>query len=478
LAVGGAFGVKALIEAIKRLKEHTPRKRKNIQKESMLKQANRWSRELAELDSQNTPEAKEKMLRIKSRLYRGLPTDVSKLDTITLRAIRHILKNTKNPRVLKDIATKQTNEHIILRRAIEREMAEGQTFEGALKILKAEPERAGWWSATRLVEHEPGPTDSKFSRRGFEGDALWGYDPLHGDVVIKKTHLHPEVTKFRKSGPIKLKPSLTKKTISPYAGQLDEKALSSGSRIQEKIDLMREYPSIMANVIRPTQTGYVMPRLNAAEDLPPEKLKPLLKDFVDRLWRDMHPYDKLFTNKKEITHQILEGNPKEKWDGTYRRIFGNRTPITLRNGTAIEDYHLGNLMLNDRGKMVISDPQLSHRGSRWNRHMAGVGLAGLGAAGLGLGVSGLRHLLHRKKIEPDATDLTLGGVGVASLFAAKKMRDHAWNTKRLTPMRGAYAAPLFALGGASLGALGLRNLLGKKKKQNYENASEQSGQEI
>lgn len=477
LGVGGIFAIKALLEARNRLKENTPGKRRlaaqqAITKESMLKTANRFSKVLAELEAENTPEAKAKMERIKERLKKGLPKSTDKIDPITFRAIKKLLKDKKNPKTLDAIKHSPQTEHMLVRRGLEAERAKGVSKDQALKNLESVPERAGWRAATRLVENEPGPKDSKFSRRGFEGDALWGFNPEEGDVVIKKTHLHPKTTKYRKSGPIPVKPSLTKETIAPFAGQLDPKAMSSGAPIQEKIKLMQKYPDIMARIIAPTQTGYVMPRLKSIEEMEEKELAPLMKNFIDRLWKRMHPYDRFFTSKKEIEHQIHEGNPKEKWNGRYRKIFGNRTPITLRDGTAIEDYHKGNLMIDDKGKIVISDPQLSHRGSRWNRQLATAGVAGLGIGGLSLAAAALRKIKNREKIDPDKTDVGLGALGAGSLIGARIARNRGWAHHGKTPMRTGAMAPLLGLGGLSIGALGLKSLMGgKKDKQELQPAT-------
>jgi hypothetical protein len=334
----------------------------------------------------------------------------------------------------------------------------------ALESLRKNPEKASWRSAARVTEKQPGPRED-FSRRGFEGDALFGFDPQHGDVVVKKTHMHDDTTKYRGGKPIKVKPSLDPKLVSNVPGELHPHALSSGAPIQEKIDLMQKYPDIMAGVIRPTNTGYVMPKLTPVDELKGTKeLKPHVDDFVDRLWENLHPYDKVFRSKDEIKKQISEGNPKEKWNGLYRKLFGNRTPLTLDNGTAIEDYHLGNLLLDHKGKLVNADPQLSHRGSLLNRHLA---LGGLGAGALGAGAEAA-HMLGKEKGEkysPDKMDVALAGGALGGGVGALLSKHYEWVKNRRTPLRTKGLAPSLALGGLSLGALGIKNLLERKEQQ-------------
>jgi hypothetical protein len=213
-----------------------------------------------------------------------------------------------------------------------------------------------------------------------------------------------------------------------------------------------------------------MPKLTPIDDLKkdPKRLKPILNDFIDRLWEDMHPYDKMVRSKKEIYHQIMEGNPKDKWGGHYRKMFGNRTPITLADGTAIEDYHLGNLLLDDKGKLVIADPQLSHRGSTLGRHMFTTGL-GLGGAGLAaLAAKEINNLANGDLPKPDKTDLALSATAAAGGLGALLAKHHGWVKNRLTPLRAVGFAPGIGVAGTALGALGIKNILERKNREKGE----------
>jgi hypothetical protein len=461
LGAGGVLGLKALLEG--RRRRHTDESA-NLHKQSMEKEAKpRWAKYLAALEKEKTPASIAALAEAKKRLSAALPRDKDAINPVTHRGIKDILKRVKDPQVGQEIARNQQTEYALIRRAIADEKAKGLSTSEAIKAIQENPEKASWRTASRVTEKQPGPKEN-FSRRGFEGDALFGFNPEHGDVVVKKTHMHPDTTKYRGKNAINVKPSLDPKLVSGNPGELHPHALSSGAPIQEKINLMRAYPDIMAGVISPTNTGYVMPKLTPVDDLKNSKeLVPHVNDFVDRLWKDLHPYDKMFRSKKEIKHQIAEGNPKEKWNGLYRKMFGNRTPLTLSNGTAIEDYHLGNLLLDRNNKLVIADPQLSHRGSLMNRHMA---LAGLGAGAVGLG-TGAAHMLSKDKDEkfsPDKTDMLLGGGALAGTAGALASKHYEWMKNRLTPLRTKWMAPSVALGGLSLGALGLKNLLEQRKK--------------
>jgi len=463
LGVGGILTAKAILDAKRRMSAA------QLDKQSMEKTAMpRWAKYLMELQKDKSPEGVKKLMLAKKRLAEGLPKAKDAIDPIQHRAIKHILRKAHDPEVAKQISNSNQTEYTLLRRAIQAQKARGKSTREAIKKLRESPEKASWRSASRLTEREPGPKEN-FSRRGFEGDALFGFNPEHGDVVIKKTHMHPDTTKYRGKKAIPVKPSLDPKLVGKYPGELHRHALSSGAPIQEKIDLMRKYPDIMAGVIAPTNTGYVMPKLTPVDDLKKNKkaLDPLLEDFVDRLWKDLHPYDKMFRSKREIKKQIMEGNPKEKWNGLYRKIFGNRTPLTLSNGTAIEDYHLGNLLQDRSGKLVIADPQLSHRGSLLNRHMA---VAGLGAGALGLSAEAAHQIKKDKdkKFSPDKADLLLAGGALAGAGGAAASKHFEWVKNRKTPLRTKWMAPSIAAGGLSLGALGLKNLIeapSKKTKQ-------------
>jgi hypothetical protein len=381
----------------------------------------------------------------------GLPLGMSAISNILARRDHH------KQGMEKDASPRWAQE--LLKRQLATKGNPG--LQTGLQEFKRQLKGAVPQGKTRLIGKLPGKDENSgqgLLGRGFEGDAMRAFTGGVGDSVLKQHHFKP-VMKERSSGMVKVKPTLTKKQISSEPQTLSPDAYSSGTPIQEKIDLMKANPDLFAKVHHSTPTGYAMEHLVPADrhDVTPgSKAQADLKDLIGRLHDKMHWYQKLWTDKDEMYHQFMEGNPKDKWGGRYRQIFGNRTPIDLQDGTSIEDYHMGNVMYNPEGKMVIGDPQLSHRGTMLGRHAA---VAGIGAGALGTGIAGVNALTPDHQ-GLDGTDAALLGTSALGAGGATAANYHTGQLGKMSPLRNRFFGPSLAAAGIPLALSAGRHMLG------------------